>query len=202
MLQKRQFLIIGLGVLLLGFTIGDVLADQPAPGSSQDPLVTKSYVDNYIAQALKPLEEELEALEKQVARLEKLVDQGRVEKEVITLQMGSTTAYVGQKAVELDAPPYLEGSTTMLPFAFIGQALGAQVHWDGSSKKVTFEAEDTRVVLQIGSRTAQVNGKNVTLEVPPVIKDNRTFVPLRFVSQSLGAKVDWIAETKTIKITP
>lgn len=202
MLQKRQFLIIAVGVLLVGFTIGDVLADQPAPGSTQDPLVTKSYVDNYIDQSLKPLQREIEALEQQVAQLEKLVEQGQGKKEPITLQIGSTTAYVGQKAVELDAPPYLEGNTTMLPFAFIGQALGAQVDWDGSSRKVTFASGEVRIELQIGSRTAKVNGQSISLEVPPVINNNRTFVPLRFVSQNLGAKVDWIAESKTIKITP
>lgn len=202
MLEKKKLLILGLAVLLIGFTLGEGLANPPAPGSPEDPLVTKSYVDNLINQSLAPLEKEIQALEKEVARLEKLVEQRGKPKDPITLQIGSTTAYLGEKAVTLDAPPYLEGGTTMLPFAFIGQALEAQVGWEGSTKTVTFEQENTRIKLEIGSQIAQVNGERVSLEVPAVIKNNRTFVPLRFVSENLGAKVDWIGETKTIKITP
>jgi len=63
-----------------------------------------------------------------------------------------------------------------------------------------YSSSDGGIVLQIGSKTAFVDGKQVELESPPVIVNSRTMVPIRFISESLGARVNWIGETKTITI--
>jgi len=58
-------------------------------------------------------------------------------------------------------------------------------------KKITIKLGSKVVELWIGKLEAKVNGKTVKLDVPPMIKKGRTFVPIRFVSEALGAKVDW-----------
>ena len=55
--------------------------------------------------------------------------------------------------------------------------------------------------MQIGSTKAIINNKVVNLDAPPEIKDGRTFVPIRFVSEALGATVDWNEKTRTVMIT-
>ncbi|MDD3427568.1 MAG: copper amine oxidase N-terminal domain-containing protein, partial [Caldisericia bacterium] len=52
--------------------------------------------------------------------------------------------------------------------------------------------------LTINNKTADVNGRKVQLDVAPIIVKGRTFVPVRFVSENLGASVEWIAEEEKI----
>lgn len=196
----KRYLILPILALIIGLAAG-AYAGQAVPGSEEDPLVTKGYVDTYVDNTAAKLQKEIDQLKKRVAELEELVsEQGIVGRREIKLTIGSTTAYVNGEAITIDAAPYLEGSTTMLPFKFIGDALGAAVKWEGDSKIVTFVQGDDVIALQIGSKIAMVNGETVQLDVAPVISNNRTFVPLRFVSTQLGAKVDWLSETKTIVI--
>lgn len=90
---------------------------------------------------------------------------------------------------------------TVIPIKFIAVALGIEVDWNGKQQLVTFTDADTTVKLKIGERQATVNGKTVYFDTQAVITQARTFVPLKFVSESFGAKVDWIANTKTVVIT-
>jgi hypothetical protein len=57
------------------------------------------------------------------------------------------------------------------------------------------------ITMQIGNTTVMVNGKSYTIDAPPVIVNGRTFVPVRFVAEILGAKVDYDAATRTVTIT-
>ena len=197
----KRFLVFAVLCLMIGVIAGAATAGEPLPGSEDDPIVTKGYVDTYIDNALAKLHKEIEQLEKQIAELEKLIGEGSLARREIKLVIGSATAYLNGEPQTLDAAPYLEGSTTMLPFKFIGDALGAEVRWEAASKVVTFEQGNDIIALQIGSRTALINNESVQLEVAPLLNNNRTFVPLRFVSAGLGAKVQWVGETKTIIIT-
>jgi len=79
--------------------------------------------------------------------------------------------------------------------------LGAKIDWIAEEKKAVYELNNIKVEVIIGSTTAYVNGKPITLEVPAKISNGRTFVPLRFVSEALGASVIWEAQTKRIVIT-
>jgi hypothetical protein len=54
--------------------------------------------------------------------------------------------------------------------------------------------------MQIGNPVAMVGKKVTSLDSPPIIENGRTFVPLRFIAESFGAEVEWIAETRTIVI--
>ncbi|TCZ77187.1 hypothetical protein E0485_12055 [Paenibacillus albiflavus] len=109
---------------------------------------------------------------------------------------------VNDKTVSSDAPPYIieESGITMVPLRFISEALGAEINWDPKPKKITIHMESNSIYLTIGQKTAEVNGKKSALEVAPELRNDWTMVPLRFVSESLGAEVKWEAATKTAKI--
>jgi len=103
--------------------------------------------------------------------------------------------------LSFDVPPVIHDGRTLVPLRGIFEALGAEVQWDGATRTVTAVRDGTTVVLTIGAKTAHKNGAPVTLDVPAKIVSGRTLVPLRFVSESLGAGVRWVQETRTVVIT-
>ncbi len=87
--------------------------------------------------------------------------------------------------------PYIAGGRTMVPLRGVFESLGANVEWDAGTRTVTAKKSDITVKLRIGNKAASVNGKTVAIDQAPVIKNGYTFVPLRFVSEALGATVNW-----------
>ncbi len=124
-----------------------------------------------------------------------------VKRTTIVLQIGSKSAYIDGIRVELDVPPFTKNGRTLVPFRFIGEALSAEVKWDAAKKMASYVLDGNRVDVILGNKTAYVNGKEVLLDVAPLIQDGRTFVPIRFVTEALGASVVWEANTKKIYIT-
>lgn len=121
---------------------------------------------------------------------------------VVQITVGSTKAYINSKTVVLDQPPIIENGRTLVPFRFIGEAIGATIGWDPVKKTVSYVLGDKNIVLTIGSMTAMVNGVKTTLDVAPkILPTGRTVVPVRFISESIGAKVDWNATTRMVTVT-
>jgi hypothetical protein len=79
----------------------------------------------------------------------------------------------------------------MVPLRKIFEALGAQITWDDKARTVTAVKDGTTIVLKIGSRIAYKNNSSINLDVCPQIVGNRTLVPLRFIGESFGNRVDW-----------
>ena len=75
------------------------------------------------------------------------------------------------------------------------------MEWDAVNKVVTITRDDVTIVLTIGSDKALVNGKTVTLDSPAFIENSRTYTPVRFVAEALGAEVAWDAVNKVVTIT-
>jgi len=120
---------------------------------------------------------------------------------LIVLNVGKKTGEVNAKTVNLDVAPFIHKKTgrTMVPLRFIGEALGAKVDWDNAERKVTYTLYGRTIELWIDKSTALVNGDPVVVDPAPYIVSGRTVVPLRFVSENLGAAVEW--ESKTQRIT-
>lgn len=126
----------------------------------------------------------------------------------IGLTVGKVTATVGPDTVKLDAAPFIDkaSSRTMVPMRFIGEAFGAVVTWDAPTRRVFVETKATLnhkallMVMTIGSKKATANGKALVLDVAPAIVAGRTFVPLRVISETLGASVVWNAATRSVSI--
>lgn len=109
--------------------------------------------------------------------------------------------FVKGRKVPFEVEPFItpEGRT-MVPLRAIVEALGADVKWDGESRLVTVIKGDVTIVLPVGSLRATVNGAEVALDVPAVIVGNRTMVPLRFLSESLGAQVGWFSQGQVVSV--
>ncbi len=104
---------------------------------------------------------------------------------------GDISVIVNGKTLAADPAPFIQGGRVLVPFRAIFEALGANVSWDESTQTVTGVKGDTSVILVIGQNTATIGDEKDNLDVPASIVNGHTVVPLRFVSESLGAQVDW-----------
>ncbi len=120
----------------------------------------------------------------------------------ILLKIGDKIALVNGKNTQMDVAPFIDSKAnrTYVPVRFVVEFLGGSVLWDSTTKTITISLGG-EIKLTVGSDVAYVNGKAVKLDVPVFIKDNRSFVPLRFIAENLGFKVEWNENDKTIKIT-
>ncbi|MBR1461026.1 copper amine oxidase N-terminal domain-containing protein, partial [bacterium] len=91
--------------------------------------------------------------------------------------------------LETDVPAAIVEGRTLVPMRSIFEALDAKVEWDADSKSITASKDGRTVKMQINSKQYSVDGKNLTLDVPPMIADGRTLVPARAVSESLDCQV-------------
>ena len=112
----------------------------------------------------------------------------------------------GQPVMFPDAQPYIVNGRTMIPIRFISENMGGKVSWEQSTKTVTLKQGSITIVLEIGKTSAAVVDSSTSkrgtkiFDAAPVIKDSRTFVPLRFVSETMGCGVSWDNNTKTVAI--
>jgi len=98
-------------------------------------------------------------------------------------------------------PAIIEHDTVLVPMRDVFKSLDvSDITWDGKEKAVIATKQGTTIYLKLGDKTAKVNETNIILPIPAQLVNNHTMVPLRFVSQSLGANVAWEPETKTVKI--
>lgn len=93
--------------------------------------------------------------------------------------------------VKFDAPPVITGGRTLIPVRSIAASLGATVLWDESEQKITIQQGSTVIEFEIGDDSMKVNGRSVSLDVPPQIVGGRTVIPLRALVESLGLKAEW-----------
>ena len=99
-----------------------------------------------------------------------------------------------------DVAPIISGDRTFLPIRLVAEALGATVTWNEAAQSVTIADGDTTIVIYIGQPFATVNGEPVQLDAPAFITNGRTYLPVRFVAETLGAAVTWDAAAKTVTI--
>jgi len=125
---------------------------------------------------------------------------------VIILQIGNKEFTVNGISNTLDSPPVIKNSRTLLPIRAVIEALNGTVGWDATERKVTVSLGSTNIELWIGKSTAKVNDVDTPIDstnskVVPEIINSRTMLPLRFITENLGCKVDWEPSTQTITIT-
>jgi len=102
----------------------------------------------------------------------------------------------------LDFPPYIKNNRTFVPLRFIGESFGATIQWFDKEKKVTYDLRGKNLTLWINQSRYLINGIPKTMDATPEIQPpGRTFVPIRVISEELGAQVDWSAPLQEVKIT-
>lgn len=127
-----------------------------------------------------------------------------------TLKIGSKTIKIedenGVREVETDVAPYIDNGYTQIPLRGLLEQMGAEFTWDGEYNRITVDSDGITIKMQIYNKLVTVTHRiygeiRYTLRSVPRIKDSRTFVPLRFISENLGYKVEWNADSYEITIT-
>lgn len=96
--------------------------------------------------------------------------------------------------------PVILGGRTYVPWRELFSALGAEADLDGRNSLVTAKKGDTAIFLALNQKQAEVNGKIITLDQPPVMHNGELMVPLRFVCEALGAEVHWDGEVRSVLV--
>lgn len=118
----------------------------------------------------------------------------------VELFVGDREAEVNHETTMMPQPAYAKGGRTLVPFRFLGESLGATIAWDANKQQAKLTMGDNQVTVTVGSQAAYVNNKPVTLDVPAEISNGSLFVPLRFMSESLGAAVDYDSDLELITV--
>ncbi|AZK47529.1 copper amine oxidase N-terminal domain-containing protein [Paenibacillus lentus] len=129
---------------------------------------------------------------------------------MLSLAAFSPASYASEVRVSVDGRdvqfpdenPYIDqrSNLTMVPLAFVSDKLGAATKWDENLKQITISLNRDTVILVIGDHHALVNGKRVNFEGAAVLKNGRTMVPLRFISEALDANVEWQPKHNLVSI--
>lgn len=127
----------------------------------------------------------------------------------LLLGMGLTAGVYAQsirteldgRVLNFDQPAMMQGGRVMVPLRGIFESLGADVLYDAARRSIKATKGDRVIELSLGSRDASINGQTSYLDVPADSMGGRVMVPLRFVSEALGADVKWSASTRTVSLS-
>lgn len=100
----------------------------------------------------------------------------------------------------LKDPFIIKNDRTLVPMRGIFESLGAEVIWNGADRSIVGIKDNTVIFLQIDNQVATINGAAYTLDAPPSIINDKTYVPTRFITEALGGKITWDGETRTVLI--
>ncbi len=99
-----------------------------------------------------------------------------------------------------ETAPVIENDYMLVPMRFLFEQMGAEVEWDQESMTATATMDNTEVSFSINDTNAEVNGIAATMDVPARLINDKTMVPLRFLSEKMGYIVTWDEETRTAVI--
>lgn len=116
-------------------------------------------------------------------------------------QPAQSSLTVNGQPIGLPQPPFIEQGQTMVPIRPIFEGLQAQVDYDAASRTITATRPGVTLALTLNGSLAYKNGESLPLDFPALEYQGTAFVPLRFVSEALGADVDWQEADQTILIT-
>lgn len=120
----------------------------------------------------------------------------------IKLVLDETKASINDKSVTLQMSPHLVQNTTMVPLRFVTEALGATLKWDGAAQRVDLTYGTKLLTMHIGNTTAYVDGTPIHLEQAPIIENEVTLVPIRFIAENFQQTVSFDEHTRVITISP
>ena len=124
---------------------------------------------------------------------------------VISMQIGEPDMTVNGETQEIDpgmgTVPVIVNDRTLLPVRAAVETLGGEVSWNGDTRTAALSYDGNTIELTIDSPTAYLNGAAQTLDTTPVIINDRTMLPIRFIAESFGFDVEWDQSTQTVTIS-
>lgn len=125
---------------------------------------------------------------------------GRLEIKPLVISFDKIKVMIDGELQRFEQPPVNKDGSVLVPMRAIFEKLGAKITWNDTERSVTATKGDVTIYLQIGSTEPTVNGVAKPLEVPAQLVNSYTMVPVRFISESLGAEVDWDQASQTVYI--
>lgn len=122
-------------------------------------------------------------------------------KQAVRFVVGRSEYRVGDQTVVMDAAAFVEKGRTYVPVRYLGNALGAEVSWDGATRTATLRKGSVTVKLVVGSKTFYVNGEAKQMDVAPIVRKGRTYLPARYVAEAFSYQVSWDTATQTVNIS-
>ena len=110
------------------------------------------------------------------------------------------TIYIDQIETDVVEAPFLMNDRTMIPLRGLFESLGATVDYNEITKQAIIKTDEREILLEIGNQFVLVNGQLESLDAASQLKNNRTYIPLRFVAEALGYQVDWDAQNRRVLI--
>jgi hypothetical protein len=126
---------------------------------------------------------------------------------VVKLIVGSNIIIVNGSPSTMDATPFIDkvSGRTMVPVIAFSTGFGVKVEFEPKTRQIKISKGDVEIVVWVGKPKALVNGKEVNIDnqkpCSPAIVKGRTYLPLRFIGESLKCKIDWDSKTQTITLS-
>ena len=120
---------------------------------------------------------------------------------VVTAQSDVRVTLDGNEILFPDAKPFIdERDRVLVPIRFVSEALGALVDWENESRTAVIKQDNDEIRYTVYQPMAYLNGEMMVMDTYGILEDNRTMVPIRFISELLGCRVEWQENTKTVVI--
>lgn len=110
------------------------------------------------------------------------------------------TVLVNGSRVAFDQPPIIVHDRTMVPMRAVFEKLNLMVQWFGEERRITAVDDDINITMFIDEPYIYVNGEGRRIDAAPIIVNDRTLVPLRAISESVGGQVEWDGTSRTVTI--
>ncbi|NHM28128.1 copper amine oxidase N-terminal domain-containing protein [Desulfofundulus sp. TPOSR] len=115
--------------------------------------------------------------------------------------VGQKTYRVGDRVFDMDAEAFTENGRTYVPVRYLGDALGAEIKWDGATQTVTLVKDNVTVKLVVGNKAINVNDQPKQMDVAPLVRGGRTYLPARYVAEVFGYRMGWDPAAQTVSVT-
>ncbi len=127
--------------------------------------------------------------------------------DIICLVVDKPTTITFGKKQQIDEQnsnvvPYIKNDRTMVPLRFITESLGAEIVWDEERGGCTVKKGKKEIIITFGSAEFTVNGETVTYDAPIEVMEDRTMVPVRFISEQFDCDVYWNATNRAVVVSP
>jgi hypothetical protein len=103
----------------------------------------------------------------------------------------------------MDAATFIQNGRTYVPLRYLGLALGVDendIQWDSASQTATLSMNGTTLKFTIGKTTYYANNQANSMDIAPIVKNGRTYLPARYVAEAFGYKVNWNGNTQAVTV--
>ena len=196
-MRKFLILLLALSILIVPVVYADDVVDEDVEEIEE---IEEEYIEDEVVEEETSVDIVTESQE-DISWSEEMGYEDEETYEKISVPDGITVILDGKIVVFDSAQPALVNNRTMVPMRKIFEALGAEVTWDNETQTAKALKDNMSVEITIGSNVMYSSGKPIEIDSPALLMRSRTYVPVRFISNALGAEVDWDNDNRVVYIT-